>query len=195
MKTYKKPLLSLVAFVGLTVGSQSFAADGTISFKGQLTQAACTVKGSDSGTDFRVDLPHITTSALGTTKGTYAGHTAFSIKLTGCQSPKDSNITKVRVAFVGITDSDVLFAIKNQLTGDNAASGVALKLFQQDGKTAIDINNGNSKDKQYDVPPYEEGGTGGNIDLHYTVAYVNTRDQAPGAGLVEATATYAVEYN
>lgn len=187
----KKPLIAAVGSILLSslFTTQALAADGQITFKGKVTEASCKI--STNSQNFEVELPSISTTAIGTAAGDIAGQTAFSIQLEDCES-QTTTAEKVRVAFVGVSDDNNIYALKNTAT-DNAATGVGLQLLQQDGVTKIDINNGSNKDKEYAIPAKDEGAT--NLELHYNVAYVNTLGVAPGAGDVLAIATYSVEYN
>lgn len=185
----KANILMVAGLVALAMSSQAHAADGKITFNGKVVKASCDV--SASAKDFTVNLPSISTSAIGSTLGDKAGHTAFSIKLENCES-QTTEAEKVRIAFVGTSDENNVYVLKNT-AASNAATGVGLQLLQQDGSTIIDINNGSNKDKQYTIPA--KGENPAALELHYNVAYVNTSGSAVTTGDVAAVATYSVEYN
>ncbi len=187
----KKPLIAAVSSILLSsvFATQALAADGTITFNGKVTKASCDV--TTDSKDMSVTLPSISSTAIGTNVGDMAGQTAFTIKLENCES-QTATAEKVRVAFVGASDDDNIYALKNTATAD-AATGVALQILQQDGETKIDINNGANKAVEYAIPAKGEGAT--TLDLHYNVAYVNTLGKEPTTGDVLSVATYSVEYN
>jgi len=75
-------LSMLIASVGIIAAQSTFAADGTITINGKITDASCTVavNGSANGT---VTLPTVSATTLATT-GSTAGTTPFGIDLTNC---------------------------------------------------------------------------------------------------------------
>ena len=87
----KKTLLTTAIFTALLSANAS-AADGTINFTGNVTASACTTivgagpSGGSMGNPATVALPNVTTTTLNAAVGTYAGHTPFSISLTGCEA-------------------------------------------------------------------------------------------------------------
>ena len=179
---------SLIASSMMLVSAGSYAADGKITFTGKVTAASCDVAAGSK--DFTVTLPSVSKDALGTVAGTVAGHTSFNISLENCES-QTSTAEKVRVAFSGIADVNNIYVLKNTASG-TPATGVGLQLFQQDGVTKIDINNGSNKDVEFTIPVKDAGAQ--SYDLNYVVAYVNTAGTVT-TGDVEAIATYSVEYN
>nr|WP_245841128.1 fimbrial protein [Paraburkholderia ribeironis] len=69
----------------------SHAADGTITFTGNITAQTCTINGGSTGTNnFSVALPTVSASSLATA-GQSAGRTPFNIALTGC-TPGTGNV-------------------------------------------------------------------------------------------------------
>ncbi|AOY02134.1 fimbrial protein [Jeongeupia sp. USM3] len=78
----KKMIAGLVVGLGLAAGAQ--AADGTITFNGEVTAQTCTINGNGSGAkDFTVTLPTVSASALASA-GEVAGRTPFTIALSAC---------------------------------------------------------------------------------------------------------------
>ncbi|QFG76787.1 hypothetical protein DMB90_13185 [Raoultella planticola] len=79
------------------------AADGTINFQGTVTSSACTTivgaapAGGTAGSTTTVNLPPVSADTLNALVGTYAGHTAFTIQLTGCQAA--GSLNSVRATF------------------------------------------------------------------------------------------------
>ncbi|PRE84487.1 fimbrial protein, partial [Burkholderia gladioli] len=67
---------------GLCFSPFVFAADGTITFMGNVTAQTCTINGNGSGSkNFTVTLPTVSASSLATA-GATAGATPFNIALT-----------------------------------------------------------------------------------------------------------------
>lgn len=88
----KKKLISALFVAGAAMAAQgAFAADGTITFTGNITAQTCTINGNGSGSkDFTVALPTVSASTLATA-GTFAGRTPFSIALSAC-TPTSGNV-------------------------------------------------------------------------------------------------------
>lgn len=89
-------LISALLLAGAATASQfAFAADGTITFSGNVIAQTCTINGSGNHNDtgannFTVTLPTVSTSALATA-GQTAGRTPFNIALTAC-TQKSGNV-------------------------------------------------------------------------------------------------------
>lgn len=82
-------LSMLIASAGILVAQSVFAADGTITINGKITDTTCTVavNGSANGT---VTLPTVSFTTLATT-GSTAGTTPFGIDLTNCSGTTVGN--------------------------------------------------------------------------------------------------------
>jgi major type 1 subunit fimbrin (pilin) len=85
-------IISALIVAGAAMASQfAAAADGTITFNGNITAQTCTINGNGSGAkDFTVTLPTVSSSSLATA-GQTAGRTPFSIALTNC-TPATGNV-------------------------------------------------------------------------------------------------------
>jgi len=84
-----RKLLSALIMAGTAMVAQSaLAADGTITFNGEVTAQTCTINGGSG--DFLVKLPTVSTSALDV-EGQAAGRTVFDIALTSC-TPNSGNV-------------------------------------------------------------------------------------------------------
>jgi major type 1 subunit fimbrin (pilin) len=87
----KSKIITALVLMGAATASQFAAADGTITFTGNVTGQTCTINGNGSGSkDFTVALPTVSTSAL-SASGQTAGRTAFNIALTAC-TPASGNV-------------------------------------------------------------------------------------------------------
>ena len=80
----KKTFISaaILASSAIVMAPAAHAADGTITFAGNVSAQTCTVTGG-AGSDFTVTLPPVSAKTL-ETAGAVAGRTAFQLKLTGC---------------------------------------------------------------------------------------------------------------
>ncbi|MEX6004593.1 fimbrial protein [Providencia vermicola] len=76
----KKSLL--VLFIASSISASALAADGTITFNGEITSTTCDVTTGNGG-DFTVTLPTVSTTALNAA-GATAGNTSFTIDLANC---------------------------------------------------------------------------------------------------------------
>ena len=100
--TLYKALISAFVIVG-GLSANANAADGTINFQGTVTSSACTTivgaapAGGTAGSTTTVNLPPVSADTLNALAGTYAGHTAFTIQLTGCQAA--GSLNSVRATF------------------------------------------------------------------------------------------------
>lgn len=89
--THHKLFAALIV-AGTAMGAQfAHAADGTITFNGQITAQTCTINGNGSGAkDFTVTLPTVSAKTLAAA-GATAGSTGFQIGLSGC-TPNSGNV-------------------------------------------------------------------------------------------------------
>ncbi|MEF1254743.1 fimbrial protein [Vibrio sp. M260112] len=175
----------LIASVG------SYAADGTITFNGQITAASCTVGNGASSTDLNVTMPSVTASSIGTSPDVLSGMTTFSIELTNCKS-QTTTAEKMRVTFSGQGDENNPYVLKNTASS-GAATNVGIQLLEADAVTRIDINAGSNKASEITLPTSSENPE--SYVLHFNAAYVNVGGAVPTAGAVTATANYTIEYN
>ncbi|PZX34075.1 major type 1 subunit fimbrin (pilin) [Cupriavidus phytorum] len=85
-------LLAALIVAGTAMGAQSaHAADGTITFNGNITAQTCKINGNGTNSNnFQVQLPTVSTSIL-KSLGDVAGQTPFNISLTEC-TPDTGNV-------------------------------------------------------------------------------------------------------
>ncbi|MET3931714.1 major type 1 subunit fimbrin (pilin) [Lysobacter sp. OAE881] len=186
----KKTLLStaLVAVVAAAAVPSAFAADGKITFRGQIEDTTCTVSGG-TGTDggaqnFTVTLPTIQKTAL-STAGSRAGDTPFSIVIGGSGQTGCTNGKVVKVKFEG-AQSPIDAAtgrLKNTVAAGNAAvvqvgllndSMADINLVDNTNAPTVTISSNTAKLNywaQYYAPA--TGVTAGAVDTFamYSVAY------------------------
>lgn len=113
------------------------AADGTITFNGTVTASACTtlagvsVGGGAPAINQTINLPAVPAQALNVASGTYLGHTAFKISLTGCAAA--GSLSNVRAIF----DTPFAPATDAYVAGNTAPSGaddVAVAILTPGGR-------------------------------------------------------------
>jgi len=177
----KKTLLSAVLIASFGVAalasmSAHAASSGTINFTGKVLSDSCTisVNGSSSST---VALPTVMTAAFGSTVGTTAGATPFSIALTGC----DTNTSSAKMAFTaGSTIDGTTGNLKNVTSG---GSNVEIQLLS--GAAVINTSN------QTNAPTIAVSGGAGSTSL--TAQYISTAT-ATTAGLVTSSVGFTLTY-
>jgi major type 1 subunit fimbrin (pilin) len=171
----KKSLLS-VSLLACLIQSGANAADGTITFNGEIITAACTVDTADANQT--VDLGTVSSTAFGSA-GTTASSAPINIKLTAC----DPAITKVGVRFDGLTDSDN----PNLLRVNGGASGVGIALYETDN-TLIPINTSSASKALI--------GGATATELNFIAKYMATVPAASiTAGPANGTAQFTIDYN
>jgi major type 1 subunit fimbrin (pilin) len=175
-----KLLLSAALVAGFGVAAlaprTASAVDGQITFAGKVTSSTCTVNAAN-GASFTVTLPTVGAAALGTTAGTVAGATPFSIALTAC-----SATGTVKAYFEPGSTINANGRLNNTIS---ATSGVDLQLLN-DSRTAINLNT-------------QANTTTATIatnaaTLNYYVQYYNNSAAAVTAGLVASTVNYTIQY-
>ncbi|MGD8234010.1 fimbrial protein [Vibrio sp. TRT 1302] len=181
----------------LLASTASQAADGQITFNGKIAAGSCKVDGAATGggsvdKNLNMTMPSISSSAIGTAVGSRAGMTAFTISLSDCKGQSATVAEQMRVTFAGQGDPSNAYVLKNTAT-TGAATGVGIQLLKADGTSVIDINGGSNKSDETTLPL--SGDAGQSYILNFNAAYVNVSGSAPTAGVVTATATYAIEYN
>ncbi|WP_233635337.1 fimbrial protein [Burkholderia gladioli] len=181
-------LISALLIAGAATASQvAFAADGTITFSGNVTAQTCTINGNGSGSkNFPVTLPTVSASSLATA-GATAGATPFNIALTACTPTTGTNAVKAVHAYfeagptIDTTTGNLILAsggatnVEIQLL--NAADQSAVKLGQADASQnskPVNVSTGGAATLQFYAQYYATGAaTAGaaNSSVMYTIAY------------------------
>lgn len=175
----KKQLLSALIAAGVIAISQNaMAADGTITFNGNITAQTCTINGNGSGTkDFTVTLPTVSSSTLAS-PGQTAGRTPFNIALTNCTAGSST----VHTFFEAGPTTDTT-------TGNLTVSGatnVQLQLLNSDF-TAIKAGFADASQNSKSVAI-----ASGSATLPYYVQYVATGTAGPG--VANSSVLYTIAY-
>ena len=170
------PLLALAT-------STAFAADGTITINGQVTDKTCTVN-AGGNKDFTVTLPTVSKQVLAVA-GDTAGRTPFTINLTGC------SVGKVATYFEPGATVDFNTGRLNNASG--TAKNVQVQLLGSDN-TAIKVlaGSGSGLDFAQTNSQWVDVVAGGAADLNYYAEYYATG--ASEAGSVATTVKYTIIY-
>ncbi|MGS1105013.1 fimbrial protein [Achromobacter anxifer] len=174
----KRKILSAIMIAGMATGTHTAFASNTITFQGNVTAQTCEINSSNGTSNFTVNLPTVSASALGAT-GQTAGDTAFTILLTNCQ-PNSGN---VRTNFEPGTTVNSNGRLSNQ-TGD--ARNVEIQLLNDDASVIKAGDPGaaqNSKQASLNA---------GSASLSYVARYFAT-DKAE-AGTVKTVVNYSIVY-
>ncbi|MBK5072533.1 fimbrial protein SthA [Budviciaceae bacterium CWB-B4] len=177
MKVEIKKVLLIAAL--LTAIPSSVMA-GTITFKGKVIDAGCTVD-VDGNTDETIDLGSTPKGDL-TSAGVTGAPKSFVINLKGCPVAGTDVPTMAYVKFSGTTDGKNSY-FKNSIT--TGATNVAVLLKDEAGNEIVN-NDGN---EAIAIPT-----TGGDIAVNYTARLVATATGVT-SGDVQSVVTYTVSYN
>ncbi len=132
----KAKLLTALIVAAGAMGSQfAHASDGTITFKGQITDTTCTITTGASGT-FTVTLPTVSKTTLGAANVTN-GITGFNIQLTGC-NPASGNVHAYFEAGANV-DPATGRLVNTDAVSSGGASNVQIGLLNPSNSTAIVI--------------------------------------------------------
>ncbi|OXL18921.1 fimbrial protein [Psychrobacter sp. DAB_AL32B] len=170
-----------LALLTILATSSVFAADGTITINGQVTDKTCTINQSASK-DFTVTLPTVSTSVLANT-GDVAGRTPFTINLTGCTAG-----SKVATYFEPGTTVDFKTGHLNNATG--TAKNVQVQLLGSNN-LVIPVLAAGAGGTQTNSQLVDVSGTG-SADLNYYAQYYAT--DASVAGSVATSVKYTIVY-
>jgi major type 1 subunit fimbrin (pilin) len=169
------------------------AADGRITFDGEISDMTCKINGLDKNADLNVKLPKVNTSAL-VADGDTAGLTSFTLKLTGCKTSTGS----VYPHFLyGESIDAQTNRLKNSGTGVGTARNVQIAILNED-LSPVDLakDAGEQNVLKATLTPVESGQpatTTGEATLKFFAQYVATGGAAT-AGQVNANVLYAMVY-
>lgn len=170
-------LIASFGFAALAPLSAQAASTGTINFTGKVLADTCVIDVNGSGTS-TVALPTVMTAAFGSTVGTTAGATSFTVALTGC----DTNTSSAAMAFTaGSTIDGTNGYLKNTTSG---GSNVEIQLLNS--SSAV-INTST----QTNAPTIAVTSGAGSTSL--TAQYISTAT-ATTAGLVTSSVGFTLTY-
>jgi major type 1 subunit fimbrin (pilin) len=174
-----KTLLSaaLVAVIAATAFAPTAQAanSGTINFTGKVLADTCAIAVNGGAT---VALPNVSALAFGSTVGTTAGATPFTVALSGC----DTSTAKANMAFTAGTNVDASTGNLKNATGGGA--NVQIQLLNSTSQVINTATNANS-------PVINVTAGAGSTQL--TAQYISTAT-ATSAGLVTSTVGFTLTY-
>ncbi|WP_159878848.1 fimbrial protein [Aquitalea denitrificans] len=178
-----KKLLTTASAALLLAGiaAQAQAADGTITFNGNVTASACTPFVAGGTADATVKMPMVSAKSLATA-GATAGATQFTIALTGCSGAA----TQAAAWFESGTNVD---PATGRLINTGTATNVDVALYNIGNNTPIAVGQGNGT--------IGSSGSAVNIANNAATLNFNARYYAKGAataGSVVATVNYTIQY-
>jgi major type 1 subunit fimbrin (pilin) len=187
MAAMKSKLSAIVIATSSMLGLASFgayAADGTISFTGSVTDSTCSINGATSGTpaDLAVTLAPVSITALSVT-GEVAGTSSpadLQLKLTGC-----GTVSKAIASFENGPNVDQ--SSGNLVNVGGTAKNVQVQLLNSQMKP---INILTSQNNTLDTDGIVM--TAGAGTLQYYAQYFAT--DAAVAGTVNASVQYTLQY-
>lgn len=175
-------IISGAVFAGTDVNPGSEAGTqgtgGQVHFTGSVTDSSCNVDTNSENQN--VDLGKWASSYF-SGEGAETTKTAFHIKVSGCSD----SVANVAVLFDGSRDS----TNTNLLATTGKAAGVAIKLYEDDKSTAINLG---SKSRGQGV--VKETGSGGSADLEFFADYISTAATVK-PGSANSTADFNMIYN
>ncbi|OTG82484.1 ferrous iron transporter B [Acinetobacter sp. ANC 4558] len=174
--------IALISALSLVAITQAYAADGTITINGLVTDKTCDIV-TPAGKDFTVTLPTVSKQSLATT-GAVAGRTPFSINLAKCSQGKVATYFEP-----GATVDFATGRLNNQATA--GATNVKVQLLGSNSQflpiLAANSTTGNQTNSQWiDVV------ANGAADLHYYAEYYATNAATPGP--VTTSVQYTIIY-
>lgn len=172
----KQTLMALTLAATTLIGTSAFAADGTITFTGEIKDATCDIS-TNSGTT-AVVIPSLAKANLAS-NGAVGPNKNFSIELSGAGCSGTNS--KVQVAFESVSGSiDPVTGLLVNATGAGASTGVALELVDKDGNT-IPLNLASYRTLEEDIS------TANTATIPLSIRYKATSDT-----VVEGTVSTSV---
>lgn len=174
----KSTALATMLTVAAAIPMSAFAADGTITFNGEVTAQTCSIT-TPGGADFTVNLPTVASSAL-SAAGQTAGRTGFAITLANCPAGQVATYFEP-----GSTVDNASGRLNNQGTAGN----VQVQLLGDNGQPIPVQASGTAQANSQWVSVASDGAA----SLDYAAEYYATG--AATAGDVATSISYTVIYN
>ncbi|WER47477.1 fimbrial protein [Cupriavidus sp. WKF15] len=180
-------LFTALVIAGAAIGSPfAHASDGTITFKGQITDTTCTITTGNAGS-FTVTLPNVSKTNLAAA-GSTAGITGFSIALSNC-NPASGNVHAFFEAGANV-DPATGRLVNTDGVGSGGAANVQIGLLNPSNGSLISIGASDGAAQNSLAQPIKPDGT---ALLPYAAQYVATGGAA-AAGSVSSSVTYILSY-
>ncbi len=177
----KKVLLPIAALTLGLASVQAFAADGTVSFTGNITQSGCTVTNATSST-ITVAMGNYSSSALATS-GQEAGPKPFEIDLTKCATGS----IKVRFDGTAVSGNPTLLALTSTGTTTDPSKSVGIKITDLASGAAYTIGDTSSS------VPFQATDSTGALNIKLAARYHAFATATP-SGAANASTTFSIEY-
>jgi major type 1 subunit fimbrin (pilin) len=182
----KKLILSaaMIAGLGLLATSQAMAADGTITFTGEISAVTCTVHGGTPGSgsgDFTVPLQAVSASAFNGA-GSVAGAEPYSIYV---GAPGETGCADGTVVHVHYEPTSPQIAPNGNLNVTGGAGGVQIQLLNAD-RSVINLRNAP------DSTPVTVAGNTAELPF-FAQYYSATGSVTPGTA--NSSVLYSIAYN
>ena len=174
----KSTALATMLTIAAAIPMSAFAADGTITFNGEVTAQTCSIT-TPGGADFTVNLPTVASSAL-SAAGQTAGRTGFAITLANCPAGQVATYFEP-----GSTVDNASGRLNNQGTAGN----VQVQLLGDNGQPIPVQASGTAQANSQWVSVASDG----TASLDYAAEYYATG--AATAGDVATNISYTVIYN
>lgn len=183
MRNSKYALSALAMVITSAFAVSAFAADGTITFNGKITDTTCTIAVDGGSNDATVTLPTVASTTLANA-GETAGATPFNISLSNCSG---TSLSTASTYFEPGTYVDSETGRLNIATSDAAATNVQVELLNSDRKSIV--AGASVAAGQNDIPVDISSGSG---TLNYYAQYYATG--ASTAGTVDTQVDYTMTY-
>ncbi len=178
----KKVLLPIAALTLTLASVQAFAADGTVSFTGNITQSGCSVTNATNKT-ITVAMGNYSSSAL-STANQEAGPRPFEIDLTKCATGS------IKVRFDGTAVSGFPNLLKLTSTGATStdpSATVGIKITDLASGAAYTIGDTSS------AVPFQATDSTGALNIKLAARYHAFATGTP-SGAANATTDFSIEY-
>lgn len=184
-RLHRLALLACVALLDCIVELPAYAADGKVTFQGEiLSDGTCKIE-TDSK-NRTVTLPTVGKANL-SHSGQTAAPVPFSITLKECNA---ADATKANLLFSGAATGQIYLS---NATGNGKATNVGIQIVRADGTgTPINVDGSQANSEKALDTGKEQNGTVIQPRFDYFAHYYATG--AATAGDVEATATFQVQY-
>ncbi|MFA3760600.1 fimbrial protein [Yersinia sp. 2544 StPb PI] len=170
----------IAAIASVFIAQSAFAADGTITINGQITDTTCGVSVNNGTKDGTVNLPTISASALSSVNSV-AGTTPFNISLSGCTGATLNN------AYAYFEPGAFVETSTGRLNNNSGtATGVQVRLLDK-SSTAIMVGGASQGGVVEDIS------TGDATLGYYAQYYANSG--TVGAGTVVTQVDYTIVYD
>lgn len=176
-------LTKLVVTIAVLAASSSiYAADGQITFTGNINSSTCTINGEEGQSNQSVELADVPASSL-LAAGSTSGNKSFAINLTGCVTEKSSVAAHFESISLGTTDGRL------NLDTNSTAKNVEIAIY--DDKGVMQPVNGVVPTSSYVALTGTEDAKD-TATLNYVASYYSKG--AAEAGTVSSAVSYTLSY-